>query len=250
MENLLIIDADSIIYLASYKKDNMEYVIEYLDDMVNTMLEETNSNHYILVVGGKNNFRYIIRRDYKANRKYSEKPLLFYETKQYMIDALGAFVCDGNESDDVVVATANYVRDNELYNPIIAAIDKDIGVKPNTIYRWASGRWDKDTEEYIVTRHSELFTVSEHDAFVNTVSQLITGDSTDNIKVCKGMGKAKVAKLMAGKSHYDMIRVLIATYKKYYGSRWKWKLTETYHLINLVDDYNVVDVPKKYKFKL
>jgi 5'-3' exonuclease len=242
MTNLALIDADILVWGASYEKENMYDVAEYLEYKLAEILQNTESYHYKFFLGGYNNFRYHIRGDYKANRT-GEHPVLFEATKDYVVNSLNAFVSNGVETDDSIVATAKYVVDNKLFNPIVCSTDKDFKIKPLTIYSW---------ERHIkgnVFPHS-LTTITEKQALQNFYGMLLTGDSGDNIKICKGIGKTRAAKMLSGLSQYDMTRTVISTYKSFYGSRWRHKLTEVFHLINLIDDYNRVKVPKAFDFAL
>ena len=243
MENVALIDADSLLWAASYNRENPDDIIEYLDMKLGVILEETECNLYKLFVGGSNNFRYHIRGDYKGNRKGRDKPLLFNWTRDYIVNELKAFVSNGLETDDTVCATAKYVKEKTIFNPIVCTIDKDYKIKPLNIYIW---------EKHIKSRviPSKQFVVTEYEAMRNFYGMLLTGDTGDNIHTCKGIGGKTAHKMLDGLSKYDMTRVLIKTYKDYYGSRWRYKLTEVYHLINLIDDYSRVRVPKEFEFTL
>ena len=92
----------------------MQLIDDYLTNKIDTIIAETNCQLYKLFIGGKNNFRYHIRNDYKANRIGVEKPALFYATKQLLIDKWNAFVSNGLETDDTVVATAKWCMDNGI----------------------------------------------------------------------------------------------------------------------------------------
>lgn len=213
---------------------------DFIDSKLNEILTNTNSYHYKFFVGGKNNFRYHIRKEYKANRKEQDTPELFYDVKDYFISNLNAFVSNGVETDDSIVATAKYVKDNELFNPIICSIDKDFKTKPYTIYSWDRTVYERVIEN--TTTH-----VTEDEAFYNFAMQMLIGDNGDNIRTCKGVGKAKAKKILADKSRYGMIRAIVETYKTFYKDKWLVRLTEVYHLLNLIDDYERVLVPKEYE---
>ena len=243
MTNLALIDGDILVWLASYEKQYMHEVIDSIDYKLKEILENTNSFHYRFFVGGKNNFRYHIRKDYKANRKDTEKPALFDVTKQYFIETLNAFVSNGVETDDTIVATAKYVKDKGLYNPIVCSTDKDYKIKAGTIYSWERQMMGKIFP-------SSLTETSQEEADYNLLHMLLIGDRGDNIVTCKGVGKAKADKILAGKSRYGMIRAVCDTYKQFYKDKWLVKLTEVFHLINLIDDYNRVAIPKEFNFSL
>ena len=242
MTNLALIDADLLVWLASYEKDYLYEAEEVINFKLEEIITATDCSHYKFFVGGRNNFRHFIKSDYKAHRT-GDKPELFDATKQLFIEKYNAFVSNGVETDDSIVATAKYVKDNELYNPIVCTTDKDYKIKPLTLYSWERNFLGKVIE-------AKWTEVTEEEAWHNFCVMMLTGDAGDNIKVCKGIGKAKAAKILDGKTRQGMIRAIVNTYKMFYGENWKYKLTETYHLINLIDDYTRVNVPKEYDFAI
>jgi 5'-3' exonuclease len=234
-ERVALIDADSILWSCSYSNDNEVDVRYTIDDWLSDILLETDCNHYKLFLGGRNNFRYFIRSDYKANRKGRDKPEMFDYTKQYVTTKYNPFISNGVETDDSIVATAAWCEDNG-YDPIVVTIDKDYKTKPYTQYNYRKNIW----------LYKEDF-----NANYNLAHQLLTGDTGDGIYTCSGIGAVKAHKILNGvSSDYGLIKAVTRTYKTFYGYRWKVKLTEVYHLINLINDYNVVAVPKVFDFKL
>lgn len=243
MTNLALIDADILLWLASYEKQYMHEVKDYINNKLHEILTNTNSYHYKFFIGGKNNFRYHIRSDYKANRRDVEKPELLSATKEYFTKELNAFVSNGVETDDTILATAKYVKDNQLFNPIVCSTDKDFKTKPIVQYSWERQIMGKVYE-------STLIEYTDAEAMFNLAMQLLTGDAGDNIKTCKGIGKAGAKKILNGKSKWGMIRAICQTYKNFYGDKWLVKLTEVWHLISLIDDYDRVYIPKSFDFYL
>ena len=146
MTNLALIDADILVWLASYKRDYIYESQEYIKYKLDEILKNTDSYHYMFFINGSGNFRYFVRDDYKSHRKGKEKPELFDAVRQYFLDDLNAFVSVGCETDDTIVSTAKYVKDNKLFNPIVCSIDKDFAVKPLTIYKWERETINKPSE--------------------------------------------------------------------------------------------------------
>lgn len=241
MRNIALIDADSIVWSSSYGREQESQIDEYIDLKINDILSDTGCEYFKLFVAGENNFRYLIRKDYKANRVGKEKPDMYYYAKKRIIDHYDAFICNGVEADDVIVSTYNKLKANG-HNPIICSIDKDYKIKPVDIYVWE--RHIKD-----VVLPSKFVSISESEAVFNFFVMMLTGDAADGIKVCSGIGDVKAKKLLSNKSNYGMLRVLVKTYRSYYGSgRWRQRMIEAYHLLNLIDDGIVT--PSNFQFRL
>jgi len=244
MENLCLIDADSLIWSASYNRESIDEIREYLISKVSTILADTESNWYRIYIGGENNFRYHIRKDYKANRKDAEKPTLWSDTKRMLMSEFNAYVVHGAEVDDCVAATYKKCIDKGTYNPIIATIDKDYKIKPVKIYKW-------ETHVKETVSMARTFDISEDEAMLNFAVMLVTGDRGDNILTCKGLGEKGALKRLTGKNKFGMMLEIARIYKQFYGSaRWRARLTEVYMLINLIDDYKRIRTPKEFDFVL
>lgn len=180
--NLVIIDADSLIYIIGSELEHLQLEplgIMKLDEFISDILITTGSKEYLGFIGGDGrNFRkdIAVTKPYKGTRP--EKPEWFVYWQPIlvsrMIEHWGFQPCDNIEADDAcAIARARY---GDLYNKIIiASPDKDllqIG----------------DTWFYDYTKRVTIYcdsTVSLH----KFCHQLITGDSTDNIPGCFGAGK-------------------------------------------------------------
>lgn len=205
---LLIVDADSLFYHACYNPDrdkvdslgnsifkltpeeDLQNCIYNLDNKIQD-INNTINNHYNIInttyfYGGKNNFRYQIYPEYKANRKKTEKPPYINEVIDYFKMNYNPIEADGCESDDYVYNA--YLASNKQC--VIAAIDKDVisqcwGVP---IYYYQRR---KDEFDFI---KGEFINVTEKQSKHFFVSQMIQGDVTDNIKGSKGVGEKWVNK--------------------------------------------------------
>jgi 5'-3' exonuclease len=240
MKRVALIDADVLVWLASYGMGEYDLHIakKVLQDKVKTILDESGAFEYMLFIGGKNNFRYHIDRNYKANRVGTEKPILFNDVKAHIRDHWGAFVSNGCETDDSIVATAKWLKE-EGKEPIVCSIDKDFLTKEGLMYKWSRSFGKKVTE-------SEIITTNKDEANLNFAIQMLMGDKADNIKGIRGMGVAKSTKLLKGKTRWQMLLAIARLYKSQYGSKWLLEMTTTFRLLHLVDDYNVIDIPKRF----
>ncbi len=240
MKRVALIDADVLIWLASYGMGEYDLHIakKILSDKVKTILEETNSFEYMLFIGGRNNFRYHIDRNYKANRVDTEKPILFNDIKVHIREFWDAFVSNGCETDDSIVACAKWLKE-EGKEPIICSIDKDFLTKEGVMYKWSRSVSGKVID-------SQIITTTKEDANLNFAVQMLMGDKADNIKGIKGMGITKSTKLLKGKTRWQMLLAISKMYRKQYGNRWLLEMTTAYRLLYLVDDYNIIDIPKAF----
>ena len=169
-----------------------------------------------ICIQGKDNFRKDLPAKwskYKANR-VSEKPLLFEELRDYVLSeyALKCIVSDNEETDDVVVRACNSGN-------VVAYIDKDIVANSvGILYNYNSG---------------ELFYNSDTDRWMMFCTQMLIGDSSDNIVgvgslsdsirelygiSSKRCGKVSAEKILEGvKDEKEAFERVIGVYKNTHG---------------------------------
>jgi len=139
--NLVLIDADSIIYIIGSELENLflEPLGEIkLDDFIKDILITTGSKEYMGFFGGTEgrNFRkdIAVTKEYKGNRA-KEKPEWFEfwspVLKKRMEEYWGFQACQNIEADDACCIAANALR--EKYGKItVASPDKDLYQIPDT----------------------------------------------------------------------------------------------------------------------
>lgn len=222
----ILLDADSLVYSCCYGVESAEEAKDKLDSYIHNIIASIEEVHgtadNIEIYHGQDqkNFRKDIVDTYKANRS-PVKPDFFSEVSDYIkffFDALTA--PNGLEVDDVVS-----MRWKELTNQgefcIIAAIDKDYLQLPATIYSWA-GKRIGFTE------------VSEEDAMRNFWTQMIVGDSSDNVNYIKGKGiKFSEKYLEDADSWFKYISRVYRLFKEEYGDDAKEKFLECYRLLKI-----------------
>jgi 5'-3' exonuclease len=192
-ERVLLIDADSIMYTATYfPEDSLldfpteEEQIEEAKYRTRTKLQEIQNNveewfniiQTYVFIGGKDNFRYKVFPEYKANRKDTVKSPHVPIIRQYMIDELNAIESNGAEADDYVIDGIAISKGN----CVVSSIDKDVFYhSPNIpIYDYRS------TNDII----GEFKLISTKQSRFARAAQIVIGDSTDGIPGAKGVGKA------------------------------------------------------------
>ena len=223
MEIKAILDADSMIYACASTSDDLEEAKVKLDAKINDSLNNLQDLGYdiaslVVCSGSKGNFRLFIDANYKANRKKVDRPPLLEDLHQYCKEDWQSQFGYGIETDDLVAKIwYNSLKHGE--NPVIVAIDKDYLQFPAKIYNY-----NKNT----------LIEVSKIEALRNFYTQMIVGDSADNISVCSGKGKVYADKLLSDlTTKYQMTRAVYGVYKEHYKSKAREKYIQSYNLLKL-----------------
>ena len=161
--------------------------------LLNKIMEATGASDYRLFLTGKDNFRDALVTYYKKNR-VQPKPVHYQAIKDYLIGYCDAEVVDGEEADDAL-------GKNQTEDTIISTIDKDLDMVPGWHYNWT-----KDIKYHVSAQAGlEFF-----------YTQMLTGDSTDNIPgLFKMTGKRASAKLkdrLKNLTEYEMWICIVDIY--------------------------------------
>ena len=153
-------DGDYKESLKQYKK-RFKLLVQDIEDEVAANEVGKIKGIKVIISDPKNNFRYEIAPDYKANRETGSRSKLFYRLRDWALKHYG--YVKGVEADDVV---AYYVRKGHIG----ASLDKDL-------LRGVEGTW-------FDTYHSRrsMHTTSKLEARNFNLIQTLMGDPTDNIK--------------------------------------------------------------------
>lgn len=139
---------------------------------------------------GKNSFRFDIYPEYKANRDKAVKPVHYKALRNHAVKYMGAIIADNVEADDMLTIRANELG---LGNWVMITNDKDLQQSPGDHYNWSKG----------TTTHVDRLT-----ALRTLYTQVLTGDTIDNIKGCTGIGPDKAEKaLRHAESDEEMLEV-------------------------------------------
>ena len=190
----ILIDGDSIAYMAGIG-ETTDDVHRVVDEYMSRIKNRTWDGKYELFIEGlsstKNIFRnhVAVTKPYKGSRKGKDAPLMLNYAKEYMVDQYGAQVQYYIESEDMVAIRAYEIG---LEFVIIASIDKDMLQIPTQFYNY-----NKD----------EQFIMMEYQSSMHFWTQVLTGDSTDNIPGLYRVGpkKAEMIMLGIGTMHIDHI---------------------------------------------
>ena len=215
MDKTVLIDADAIVYSAGwagcrryyvyrgkeyqykkelppgYDEDDLHLVVEP-EELRNTYSNVRKAMDSILealapvntfkaYLTGKGNFREKIAtiQPYKGNRSEGSKPPFYSEIRKYLVDTYAADVVEGMEADDRI--SIEFCKD--VGNTVIAAVDKDYLQIP--LLRMYN------------IQKKEVITVTPIEAHRNFYTQVLMGDTTDNIPGLQGVGKKTAEKLLA-----------------------------------------------------
>lgn len=159
-----LIDADSIVYRAGFATEGepIQNTLQTAKNMLQTCYSKGETHSVYLT--GEGNFRKELYPEYKANRT-GKRPQAYDEIREYMQKHHGAQVSKGIEADDLVSIAANALRDN-LVEHVVCSIDKDLNTFPGIKYNYV--------KDY-------TYTVSREEANKAFITQIITGDKSDNI---------------------------------------------------------------------
>jgi len=195
-----IIDSDSLIYSVGFSAEDKEEKIaiarmaERLEEM---LFLELGVEKYEGYLTGSGNFRVdiAVTAPYKGNRS-GTKPKHYSLLREYLQDAWGFVVVDGEEADDRVAARATGLgRDC-----IIVSIDKDLLTVPGNHYNW---------------QKQEVHEVSKETALKNFYRQILTGDRIDHVLGIRGIGPKKADKILEGcTSPAEYLKTVTAAFAK------------------------------------
>ena len=233
---ILLVDADSLIFASCCLKketpDDSPY-FEKLSDASNKFNEQLMGivNHLedfydidkvLIFNGSKGNFRKLITKNYKANRKDSQIPPLLNEMHQWVKDNHNSIYGYGVETDDMVARYWNDLSKEFGRNEVmIVSIDKDYKQFPCLMYNY----------HY---KHKQFLDISEEEALYNFYEQMIIGDTADNVNYFKGKGKKFAESYLADcKSNYQYTKRMYELFKQEYKGKAKQKYIECYNLLKL-----------------
>ncbi len=233
---ILLFDADSLVFASCCRQKNLpdelpfytklEDCITKFDEqfmkIVNDLEEKYDIEKIITFNGCKGNFRKLITRNYKANRKKQELPPLLHDMHKYVKDTYDSKFAFGIETDDVVARywhtlSQEFGRDNVM----IISIDKDYKQFPCLMYNYHP-------------KHKIVLDITEQESLYNFYEQMIMGDTADNVNYFRGKGK-KFAKnyFVNCKTKYQYTKMLYKLFKQQYKSKAREKYIECYSLLKL-----------------
>ncbi len=214
------------------KVEPLSHAIQNMVTIIKGILRQTKTSNYKLYLSGDNNFRDKIAtiRVYKGNRDPDDKPAHYKAMRKYLIEHWDAEVVDGMEADDALgihqTRSGCHIDDEEISNQtIICTIDKDLDMIPGMHYNFVK---------------KEMYVISSEQAMYNFYTQLLTGDSIDNIEGVPGIGPVRAKKLLIdATSEQDMFEVVFKTYQDKFPGEGVWsRILETGKLLWIMREPN------------
>lgn len=168
----------------------MMSAVETYKTVIKRYMKQFGTKDVVVVLTGATNYRIdlAVSKVYKGTR-HQAKPYNYADLKEYMIK-MGALVTVDEEADDYL----SYMTYNN-YKTVAVTQDKDALNTPSYIYR-------PDTKE--------LVHVTEEMATKSFWTQVITGDSVDNIPGLPRCGKAKAEAVLEGCTTYQECEQAVA----------------------------------------
>lgn len=214
-----VIDADSILYrVATACQDEPLDVAEdtlrgFLWDSI---YKPTKCKQYVFVLsGGETGRREVaVTKPYKGQRA-KEKPKHLKSLREYLTEAYKAFSVDDYEADDVVIAIYEKYRGYAT----LMGIDKDAKQMAGSHYNYVK---------------KEFFNVSDRQSQLHFFTQMITGDSVDNITGIPRVGAKGAETLFEDNPDIPPAKLVWDLYKEK-GLDWDY-YKEQYYLLRMQRD--------------
>ena len=203
--DLAIIDADSIMYQIAFVEPSPALCKKNLDKKLADIMELTGAPNGVVFIKGANNFRYQVDIAYKGNRKDTIEPeikdridMLYEYAKDFCVAG------DNGEADDLCSITARKALD-EGKTFIVSHIDKDL----NAISGWHHN-----------FRTNEIYHLDDIQSYRFLMSQILTGDATDNIQGLRGVGLKTAEKLIKDTPNTQLWDKVIEIWKDKQPETW------------------------------
>lgn len=179
--------AASILPTKSKEQEPDDLAILRLDELMYRILNDTQSSEYVAYLSGGENFRKLLYPEYKANRTKVDPPMLG-ACKEFLVKEWEAKFAIGYEADDAIAIEHNPEK------TIIVSIDKDMKQLPGEHYHFVKLEFD---------------VVDENTAELNFWTQMLVGDTSDNIKGVDRIGPVNAKRILEGNPNmYETVREL------------------------------------------
>ena len=196
-----LIDSDILLYRVGFTTEDVdEPIAKYrMAEMITRILDVTGANEAMLYLSPSNqaSFRYRIAADYKANRKDKPKPKHYDFLREFLLTEFLAVVAKDEEADDALGIALSSDKEG---TSILVSIDKDL----DQIAGWHFNFVTEETYKIEPLEGARVF-----------YTQLLVGDTSDNIDGCPKVGKITAARLLEGcETEKEMYEVCLKAYKR------------------------------------
>jgi hypothetical protein len=198
----------------------------------------------------KPNFRFEVakQKEYKGTRK-QEKPFHYNNIREYMLANYECVVAEGMEADDMICV--ELVRSGEKLDVICCSRDKDLRMVPGMHFGWECGKQPQFGPKR-VDFIGEISLSKDRKSVKGTgikffYSQLITGDTVDNIPGLRGAGAVLAHESLAElEAEGAMFECVAGLYEKKYGEDWRVELKEQAALLWMIRELDEKGEPVHY----
>lgn len=181
----VLVDGDIVAYRAAFssEKDFQDDAASKVDEIMGGILEKTcdfiHPTAYEVYLTGRGNFRHEIAKSapYKGNRKDRPKPIHLSFCKDYLVINYQATITEGQEADDAIAIRATELGEDT----IVASVDKDFLQLPCIHYNIVRQDFTK---------------IGEFEGLKKFYSQILTGDSSDNVYGIYKVGPKTAEKML------------------------------------------------------
>ena len=221
MSDIIVLDCDSMVYLACYKEPSFTKRKAKLLEDVKRVQHSLEADEIYPLFKGKDNFRYNVISTYKGNRddsKLDEEGVKLKERVNELTLWAGehlGMACHGAEADDYV-GILNVQFMTEGHNVIMSHIDKDL----NQLVGWHHN-FNKNERYYITPE------VGYH----WLCKQTLMGDAADHVEGLAKIGIKTAEKLLEATPIENWWELLCEKYKAQYNNEWQDKLAICANLV-------------------
>ena len=240
-----LLDLDILCYEMGSAKDDEGHplawplVVSRVDSRIEQILDSVEAETWQGYITGSGNFRDGIATilPYKGNRNRGDRPFWYSDVQRYLLVTRRAELVVGCEADDRVSIAQSECGDSS----IICSRDKDLLMVPGWHYVWNFEN-SKDTEyvdvaklvfPHLKKKDRYPFYVEELDGLRLFYSQLLCGDSADNILGLYGVGpkSAAVKRVLEAEDELSMFKEVKEQYELRFGSYWSMFMCENGRLL-------------------
>lgn len=225
-------------YTSSYKVSSAEEALQKCKRSIYEILDATKADYYVgYLTNSSHKYSLAITKAYKGNRKDFVKPKYFSLVKEYLIDEFNFITQPNTEADDLCISAYKKAL-KEGYYPTISATDKDLLQIEGNFYN---------------PRTKVFKSITANEAAYNLFTQVLTGDTADNIEGLPGIGPVKAAKIYEGCNIFEeYFEAAVKAYLDYYKDdifTGLSKFSENYQLLflsrNILENLEVFKVNKE-----
>lgn len=189
-----------------------------VDSKIRHIVENAGCDRYrVFITNGPCNFRHKICtiKKYKGNRDGDKKPSYYNEIRNYLVNRHGAELVFNMEADDRLAI-------EQSDETVLCSRDKDLDQVPGWHYSWACGR----------QKEKPIYKIEEIDGLRLFYTQVLTGDSSDNILGLYNVGRRTAEKNLAdAETETDLFAIVQGMYEDRFGSYWELFLKENARLL-------------------